>query len=201
MAEEAATTETTEATEHKGGFPPFDTTTFPSQIFWLVITFAFLFVVLWRVAGPRIQGAITLRRSTINAAIDAATRARGEADAASAAYQTALAGARARANALAEETRQSMNAEIVKAKAEADQEAHQEQRKAAAAEAHRVAERLTAAQAERDQAAKAAAQAREEAARLAGQLDTLKEQSAALLARITPPVADAKPAAKKKGSE
>lgn len=48
-----------------------------------------------------------------------------------------------------------------------------------------MAERLTAAQAERDQATKAAAQAREEAARLAGQLDTLKEQSAALLARIT----------------
>lgn len=115
-----ATTETTEAAEHKGGFPPFDTTTFPSQIFWLVITFAFLFVVLWRVAGPRIQGAITLRRNTINAAIEAASKARGDADAASAAYQTALAGARARANALAEETRQSMNAEIAKAKADAD---------------------------------------------------------------------------------
>ena len=118
MAEPLQTS--TETPEQAGGFPPFKTETYPSQLFWLVVTFAFLFVVLWRVAGPRIQGAITLRRSTINAAIDAATRARGEADAASAAYQTALAGARARANALAEETRQSMNAEIVKAKAEAD---------------------------------------------------------------------------------
>ena len=61
-----------------------------------------------------------------------------------------------------------------------------------------MAERLTSAQAERDQATKAAAQAREEAARLAGQLDTLKEQSAALLARITPPVAEAKPTTRKK---
>ena len=89
----------------------------------------------------------------------------------------------------------------VQAKAEADQEAQQEQRKQAAAEAHRMAERLTAAQAERDQATKAAAQAREEAARLAGQLDTLKEQSAALLARITPPAAEAKPTRKKPGGE
>lgn len=64
-----------------------------------------------------------------------------------------------------------------------------------------MAERLTTAQAERDQATKAAAQAREEAARLAGQLDTLKEQSAALLARITPPpAAEAKPTRKKPGS-
>ncbi|MDE9387426.1 KfrA protein, partial [Pseudomonas aeruginosa] len=80
------------------------------------------------------------------------------------------------------------------------QEAQQEQRKQAAAEAHRMAERLTAAQAERDQATKAAAQAREDAARLAGQLDTLKEQSAALLARITPPAAEVKPTRKKPGS-
>lgn len=90
----------------------------------------------------------------------------------------------------------------VQAKAEAEQEAHQEQRKQAAAEAHRMAERLTAAQAERDQATKAAAQAREDAARLAGQLDTLKEQSAALLARITPSAADqAKQTRKKPGGE
>jgi len=120
MDETAPTHEGTEVPEHKGGFPPFDTTTFPSQIFWLIVTFGFLFVVLWRVAGPRINAAITLRRNTINAAIEAATRARGDADAASAAYQTALAGARARANALAEETRQKMNAEISKAKADAD---------------------------------------------------------------------------------
>ncbi|MCP1694713.1 uncharacterized protein (DUF3084 family) [Citrobacter farmeri] len=76
----------------------------------------------------------------------------------------------------------------VQAKAEANDEAHQEQRKQAAAEAHRMAERLTA------------GQAREEAARLAGQLDTLKEQSAALLARITPPAADQAKQTRKKPS-
>ena len=117
-----APTATTEVPAKKegAGFPPFDTTTFPSQIFWLAITFGFLFVVLWKVAGPRINGAITLRRNTINDAIAAANKARGDADAASAAYQTALAGARTRAQALAEETRQTMNAEIARAKADAD---------------------------------------------------------------------------------
>ena len=61
MAEPAATTEMTGVpAEHKAaGFPPFKTETFPSQIFWLVITFGFLFVVLWRLAGPRINAAIT----------------------------------------------------------------------------------------------------------------------------------------------
>jgi F-type H+-transporting ATPase subunit b len=106
-----------------GGFPPFKTETFPSQIFWLAITFAFLFVVLWRVAGPRINGVITSRRGVINADIAAADKARGDAENASAAYQTALAGARARAQGLAEENRQVLNAEIAKAKAAAEAEA------------------------------------------------------------------------------
>ncbi len=138
MADEAPTTATTEvpAKHEAAGFPPFKTETFPSQLFWLAITFGFLFVVLWRVAGPRINAAITLRRATINDAIAAAGKARDEADAASAAYQSALAAARGRAQALAEETRQTMNAEIAKAKAEAD---------AAAAKAmHEADARITA---------------------------------------------------------
>ena len=125
MQEHAATTETTEAPKHEGGFPPFDTTTFPTQLFWLVVTFAFLFTVMWRLAGPKINKAITNRRSTINGAIAEATKARTDAEAAQAAYETALSGARARGNALAEETRQTLNAEIAKAKAEADAKAHE----------------------------------------------------------------------------
>jgi len=52
MAEPAATTATTGVPggHEPAGFPPFKLETFPSQLFWLVITFGFLFVVLWRVA-------------------------------------------------------------------------------------------------------------------------------------------------------
>src|SRR5690242_11664022 len=101
MAEESAHTATTEAPKSEGGFPPFDTTTFPSQLFWLAISFAFLFTVLWRVAGPRINGAITNRRGMINGAIAEAGKARAEAEAAQAAYENALGAARARAHAQA----------------------------------------------------------------------------------------------------
>jgi F-type H+-transporting ATPase subunit b len=121
--ETTATTEVPAGHESKGGFPPFDTATFPSQIFWLTVTFVFLFVVLWRVAGPRIHRAIADRRSAINSAIAAANQARQEADAASAAYEVALKSARAKAQGLAEETRQGINAEIARAKAEAEAQA------------------------------------------------------------------------------
>jgi F-type H+-transporting ATPase subunit b len=113
----------TETPKQAGGFPPFKTDTFPSQLFWLAITFAFLFVVLWRIAGPRINGVITSRRGVIHADIAAAEKARSDAEAASAAYQTALASARARAQGLAEENRQILNTEIAKAKAAAEMEA------------------------------------------------------------------------------
>src|SRR6478752_3048192 len=105
MAEETAHTATTEAPKKEGGFPPFDTSTFPTQFFWLAVTFVFLFVVMWRVAGPRINAAITSRRGAINGAIAEASKARADAEAAQGQYEAALKAARGKANALAEETR------------------------------------------------------------------------------------------------
>ena len=79
-------------------------------------------------------------------------------------------------------------AELVKvqAKAEAIEQTHTEQRKQAVTEAHRAAERMTKAQTERDDATKAAAEARERAAGLAGQVQAMQVQNAALLAAIKP---------------
>lgn len=125
MAASSTTTATTGARQEPAGFPPFKTETYPSQLFWLAISFCFLFVVLWRVAGPRINSAITGRRNTINGAINDAAKSRADAEAAQGAYEAALAKARARANALAEETRSKLNAEIAHAKAEADAKAHE----------------------------------------------------------------------------
>jgi F-type H+-transporting ATPase subunit b len=105
------------------GFPPFKTETFPSQIFWLAITFAFLFAVLWRVAGPRIHGVIATRRGQIEGDLAKAQSHRADAEGASAAYQAALANARARAQALAEENRKRIAGEIDRAKQEADEAA------------------------------------------------------------------------------
>ena len=123
MAEQLNTS--TEQAPHKGaGFPPFKTETFPSQIFWLAITFAFLFVVLWRVAGPAIGNTIGARRRQISDDIAQAQKARGDAESAQAAYQTALAGARARARALADENRRQVVDRLDQAKAKADADAH-----------------------------------------------------------------------------
>ena len=173
---EGTTTETTKvpAKHEAAGFPPFDTKTFPSQLFWLGITFAFLFTVLWRVAGPRINGAITNRRGVINGAIAEAGKAQSEAESAQAGYETALASARARANAVAEDTRVKLNAEIAKAKATADVQAHDAM---ATAEA-RIAETREAAKAHVKTAARDAAIAIVE--RLTGDKVSAEDATAAI---------------------
>jgi|SRR5579871_1270113 len=116
----AGTTATTQVPARGAGFPPFKTETFPSQIFWLAITFAFLFVVLWRIAGPGIKSVLVARRGRIDGDLATAQKHRADAEGASAAYQSALAAARARAQALAEENRKRIGGEIDRAKADAD---------------------------------------------------------------------------------
>lgn len=73
----------------------------------------------------------------------------------------------------------------VKAKADAADQAHQEQRKTAAQEAHRVAERLTKAQGERDQVRADAAATREELAKIRGQLEASEAYKAELLGMLS----------------
>lgn len=129
MSAPAATHTGTEA-QHSAGFPPFKTESFPSQIFWLVVCFAALFVVLWRLAGPRIRDAIGQRKGQIDGDIAAAEKHRSDAEAALAAYETSLAQARAKAHAEAEENRKRIEAEVEKAKAAADAEAREASAKA-----------------------------------------------------------------------
>ncbi len=97
-------------TEAPGGppneaFPPFDRDTFPSQLFWLAICFIALYVMTARLVRPRVGGIIEGRNRRIAGDLAEASRLKGESDAAIAAYEKALADARARAQAIAAETR------------------------------------------------------------------------------------------------
>src|SRR3569623_398114 len=104
--------ETTEQAEAPLGFPPFDTSTFPSQLLWFAITFIVLYVVLSRAALPQISGIIDRRKARIDGDLKEAERLKGETDKAISAYETALADARQNAHAIAEETRASIKADI-----------------------------------------------------------------------------------------
>jgi len=108
MAQAAAQTISSQehgpAGEH-GRFPPFDSHTFASQILWLALTFITLYVVMSRVALPRIGSILEDRRRHIDGDLQEAHRLKDESDAAIAAHEKALSDARARAQTLANETR------------------------------------------------------------------------------------------------
>ena len=108
MADETAHTETP-----AGGhtFPPFDKQTFPSQLLWLALTFATLYVLMSRIALPRIDSILERRRTRISDDLAEASRLRSESEAASIAYENTLADARSRAQALVNDSRQRQAAE------------------------------------------------------------------------------------------
>ena len=112
-AEEAGTVATTEAEagDHDT-FPPFDSTHFGGQMIWLALSFVVLYVVMSRLALPRIGGILETRRTRIEGDLKEAERLRVETERALAAYETALAEARQNAHGIAEETRAAIRADI-----------------------------------------------------------------------------------------
>ncbi|MEL7027744.1 MAG: F0F1 ATP synthase subunit B', partial [Pseudomonadota bacterium] len=105
----------------EGIFPPFDPTYFSSQLFWLTITFVALYFVLSRVALPRIATVIEERRDKIAEDLDHAAELKLESENAVASYEKALADAKAKAVAIAAETREGLDSEISEMQAEVDQ--------------------------------------------------------------------------------
>ena len=92
--------------EHGNDFPPFQPENFPSQVLWLVVTFVALYLLMSRVALPRIGAIFESRKARIDDDLTEAERLKAESDQAIAAYEKALADARTRAQALANETRE-----------------------------------------------------------------------------------------------
>jgi F-type H+-transporting ATPase subunit b len=98
-------TEHVPAGEHKGAFPPFQSQTFASQLVWLVLAFVLLYVLMLKVALPRVGAIIENRQKRIDDDIADAGKLKVQSDEAVAAYEKALADARARAQTIANETR------------------------------------------------------------------------------------------------
>jgi F-type H+-transporting ATPase subunit b len=104
-AKKVETMEHIPAGEHGGGFPPFQKETFASQLVWLALIFVALYLLMSRIALPRIGSILEERRQRVEADLAEAQRLKGDSDAAIAAYEKALAEARSRAQGIAGETR------------------------------------------------------------------------------------------------
>ena len=91
--------------------PQLDFSTFSSQLIWLTLVFGALYLIMRRVALPRIATVIEERRDRIADDLDQAEDFKRQTDAAIEAYETALALARAKAHTIAQETRDRLHRE------------------------------------------------------------------------------------------
>jgi F-type H+-transporting ATPase subunit b len=101
-------------TEAPGGakpqFPPFNSETFASQLIWFAITFVLLYVLMSRIALPRVGAIVAARADRIARDLAAAQKLKDESDAALAGYEKTLADARTNAQSIAGQTRDKLMA-------------------------------------------------------------------------------------------
>jgi F-type H+-transporting ATPase subunit b len=107
----AAGTEVPNGGHGEASFPPFDASTFPSQILWIAITFGLFYLFLKRFIMPRLGGILEVREARIAQDIAQANKMKGDADAAVAAYEQELATARANATAIGQKASDDAKAE------------------------------------------------------------------------------------------
>lgn len=96
-AVETAAGEAEHAAEENVGFPQLKAGSFPSQIFWLVISFTLLYVLMSKVALPGVAQVIETRAAQQEGNLSQAAQMQQEAEEVKTAYEASLAKARASA--------------------------------------------------------------------------------------------------------
>lgn len=104
------------------GMPQLDFSTFGNQIFWLLVALALIYLILSRVAIPRIGRILGDRQGLMTADLAAAEDFKRKARDAEAAYDKALADARAEAGRIVAANKAGIDAELAAATARADAE-------------------------------------------------------------------------------
>lgn len=122
-----------------GGMPQLDPTSYPGQIFWLVIAFVLLYWLLAKRALPRVADILETRQDRIAADLDRAQSLRQEAQEAMAQHEKLVADAQARARAELDAANERIRADAARQEAELErslqrQLAEADQRIAAARE-------------------------------------------------------------------
>ncbi len=112
-----------EVLEHaEVGMPQLDPSIYPNLIFWLVVSIVLLYLILTRVALPRIGRVLAERSDAIANDLEAAALLKRRADEAELAYKAALARARDEAQKIGADTKAQIGKELSALMAKADAE-------------------------------------------------------------------------------
>ncbi len=123
--------------------PQLELNDFAPQLILLVISFVTLYLIMARVALPRIANVLEERRDRIASDLDKAEQLKQKTDEAIAAYEESLAEARNNAHAIAQETRDKLSTEVDAEKAQVEKQIAEKTSKAEARIAKAKASALT----------------------------------------------------------
>jgi F-type H+-transporting ATPase subunit b len=161
----------------EGGMPQFDTSTFPTQLAWLTITFVLFFLAMRQVVMPRIADVLEARRNRIDGDLDRAQALKEEAEIALAAYEKTVAESLAKAHDLQRDSVVAFAEQAAKNRSELAERLSAETQTAERRIAEEVARSLT------EVRGMAAELVRATASRLAGIEISGQEANAAIAAR------------------
>lgn len=111
-----------DAVANESGMPQLNFDTFPNQIFWLVLALVAIYLVLSRIALPRIGAVLAERQGAITNDIAAAEELKQKAGEAEKTYEKALADARSEAQTIVQRNKAELQAEVDAAMERADAE-------------------------------------------------------------------------------
>lgn len=100
-----------------GGLPQLNSADFAPQLIWLAVIFCLLYLVMSKLVVPRVGSVLEERADRIAKDLAAAQRLKSETETALANYEKAMADAKSRAQKIAQENRDALNAEIGKERA------------------------------------------------------------------------------------
>ncbi len=94
---------------------------YTNQVAWLALTFIFLFLIVAKVILPRVTKVMEEREEKVANDLDTAERLKADAEEVKAAYEAAVASARAKAQEIVVGAKDTIQADIAKAQAELDE--------------------------------------------------------------------------------
>jgi F-type H+-transporting ATPase subunit b len=117
---------------HEGGFPPFQQENFAPQIVWLIGIFAILYLLMSRVALPRVGGILEHRESKIASDLEASREMQAKAQAAARANEESIRLRREEAQAIGRDAQQKIASDAAAQRTRAEAEAAEKIRAAEA---------------------------------------------------------------------
>jgi F-type H+-transporting ATPase subunit b len=92
-------------------FPPFDSANFAPLVIWLALSFGLLYLLMSKIALPRVENILHTRAAKISKDLGEAHAFRKQSEQAAEAHEKTIADARAKAQALAQEMQAKINTE------------------------------------------------------------------------------------------